>query len=301
MLKDAGAKCLRNGEHMYQAGLVLEGGGMKGVYTSGVLDFFLEKGIEFSSCYGVSAGACSLCSFLSKQKGRAYHVNVDYLGDKDYCSLYSLLKTGDLFGTQMCYYRIPDELYPYDYAAYDRYQGTFYSVVTNIETGEPEYIPIKDMKKDIEAVRASASLPLVSNNVSYHGKLYLDGGISDAIPIKRSLEDGNRRNVVIMTKEVGYRRKPSSVAKLIKLKYRKYPKVYELMKNRHIAYNRTLDYLSEQVKTGNAYLIQPTHKSEVGRIEKDKQRLEALYQEGYLDGQRHYGKLMAYLENGEKT
>ena len=264
---------------------------MKGVYTSGVLDFFLEKGIEFSSCYGVSAGACSLCSFLSKQKGRAYHVNVDYLGDKDYCSLYSLLKTGDLFGAQMCYYRIPDELYPYDYAAYDRYQGTFYSVVTNIETGEPEYIPIKDMKKDIEAVRASASLPLVSNNVSYHGKLYLDGGISDAIPIKRSIEDGNRRNVVIMTKEVGYRRKPSSAAKLIKLKYRKYPKVYELMKNRHIAYNRTLDYLSEQVKTGNAYLIQPTHKSEVGRIEKDKQKLEALYQEGYLDGQRHYKKL----------
>lgn len=281
---------------MFKAGLVLEGGGLKGVYTAGVLDLFLDKGIEFSSCYGVSAGACCLCSFLSKQRGRAYHVNVDYLDDKNYCSLYSLLKTGDFFGAEMCYHRIPDELYPYDYETYDQYQGVFYSVVTNIESGYAEYIPIKDMKKDIDAVRASASLPLVSRNVNYHGKLYLDGGISDAIPLRKSMKDGNHKNVVVMTKEIGYRRKPSSMTSLIKLRYKKYPKVYELMKNRHIAYNETLDFIEEQVKAGNTFLIQPEKKSDVGRIEKDRVKLKALYEEGYQEAADCYEDLLKFLE-----
>ncbi|MDO4464875.1 MAG: patatin family protein [Bacillota bacterium] len=282
---------------MYQAGLVLEGGGMKGVYTSGVLDFFLDKGIEFSSCYGVSAGACSLCSFLSKQRGRAYHTSVDYLEDKNYCSLYSLLKTGDLFGVDMCYYQIPETLNPYDYETFDSYQGNFYSVVTNIETGQPEYIPIKDMKKDIEAIRASASLPLVSRNVEIGGKLYLDGGISDSIPIKRSMQDGNRKNVVVMTKEIGYRRKPSSMLTLTKLRYQKYPRVYELMKNRHNTYNETLDFIEEQVKAGNVFLIRPKTKSDVGRIEKNKEKLTALYEQGYRDASDCYEELIHYLED----
>lgn len=282
---------------MFQAGLVLEGGGFKGVYTSGVLDFFLDKGIMFSSCYGVSAGACSLCSFLSGQRGRAYHVTVDYLEDKNYCSLYSLIKTGDLFGADMCYRKIPDELYPYDYETYEKYQGTFYSVVTNIESGQPEYIPVKDMKNEIDAVRASASLPLVSRNVSFQGKLYLDGGISDAIPLRQSIKDGNRKNVVIMTKEVGYRRKPSSMTSLIKLRYRKYPKVYELMKNRHTAYNETLDFIEEQVKKGSTFLIQPRKASEVGRIEKDRVKLKALYEEGYQEAKERYEDLMKFLED----
>ncbi len=282
---------------MYQAGLVLEGGGMKGVYTSGVLDFFLDKGIEFSSCYGVSAGACSLCSFLSKQRGRAYHVNVDYLDDKNYCSVYSLIKTGDLFGVDMCYHKIPDKLYPYDYEAYNKYQGTFYSVVTNIETGCPEYIPIKDMKCDIDAVRASASLPLVSRNVNYQGSLYLDGGISDAIPLRKSIQDGNAKNVVIMTKEIGYRRKPSAMASLIKLRYRKYPKVYELMKNRHNSYNETLDFIADEVRKGTAFLIQPRKSSNVGRIEKDQSKLKALYEEGYAQAEECYEDLIKFLED----
>lgn len=282
---------------MYQAGLVLEGGGLKGVYTAGVLDFFLDKGIEFSSCYGVSAGACSLCSFLSGQRGRAYHVSVDYLEDKNYCSLYSLLKTGDLFGADMCYRKIPEELYPYDYESYGKYQGTFYSVVTNIESGQPEYIPIKDMKKEIDAVRASASLPLVSRNVSFRGKLYLDGGISDAIPLRQSIKDGNNKNVVIMTKEIGYRRKPSSMTSLIRLRYKKYPKVYELMKNRHIAYNETLDFIKEQVKEGSTFLIQPKKASGVGRIEKDKTKLKALYEEGYQEAKECYEDLVKFLED----
>lgn len=282
---------------MYQTGLVLEGGGMKGVYFSGVLDFFLDKGLEFSSCYGVSAGACSLCSFLSKQRGRAYHTNVDYLEDKNYCSLYSLLKTGDLFGADMCYYQIPEKLNPYDYETFEKYQGKFYSVVTNIETGCPEYIPIKDMHTDIEAIRASASLPLVSRNVKIGDKLYLDGGISDAIPLRKSMEDGNRKNVVVMTKEVGYRRQPSSGVSLIRMRYRKYPKVYELMKDRHNAYNNTLDFLNEEVEKGTVFLIQPKEKSDVGRIEKDRDKLKALYEEGYKEASECYEELLKFLED----
>ena len=281
---------------MYQAGLVLEGGGMNGIFTAGVLDFFLDKGIGFSSCYGVSAGACHLCSFLSKQRGRAYAVGVDYLEDKNYCSVSSLLRTGDLFGVKMCYDDIPNRLSPYDYDAFDAYQGRAFAVVTNIETRRPEYLRLRDMHKVIIAVRASASLPLVSRNVEIGGKLYLDGGLSDSVPIMHSIVDGNRKNVVVLTKEVGYRRKPSKHLGAVRLRYAKYPKIYELMASRHIAYNRMLDYLAEQEKNGQAFVIRPQKASGVGRVEKDKEKLRLLYEEGYAEAERSYERLKAYLE-----
>ncbi len=288
---------------LYQAGLVLEGGGMKGVFTAGVLDFFLDRNIDFAKCYGVSAGACHLCSYLSKQKGRAYAVVTDYLDDKNYWGVSSLLKTGDLFNVDMCYHRIPDSLNPFDYEAYARNRSRGYAVVTNIETGMAEYLPMKDLHTDIDAVRASASLPLVSRNVKIGNRLYLDGGLADPIPLLHSVTDGNRKNVVVMTKEVGYRRKPSEHLGLLKVKYAKYPKVYELMKNRHIEYNKTLDYLEEQVKNGNAFLIQPRQKSDVRRIEKDRDKLKRLYEEGYEEARQHYEELMEYLSetSGNQT
>lgn len=280
---------------MYKAGLVLEGGGMKGVYTAGVLDFFLDKGIEFSSCYGVSAGACHLCSFLSKQRGRAYDISVEYLDDKNYCSVSSLLKTGDLFGVKMCYDDIPNRLNPYDYDTFSAYQGRAFAVVTNIETGRAEYLRLRDMHKDIIAVRASASLPLVSRNVEIDGKLYLDGGLSDSVPIMHSILDGNRKNVVVLTKEVGYRRKPAKHLALVRLRYANYPKVYELMADRHIVYNQMLDYLAAQEKNGQAFVIRPQRSSGVGRVEKDKEKLRLLYEEGYREAEQNYERLMAYL------
>ena len=284
---------------MYQAGLVLEGGGMKGVYTAGVLDFFLDKGIDFWRIYGVSAGACHMCSYMSKQRGRALAVNIDYLGDKNYCSVYSLLKTGDMFNADMCYRQIPDELNPFDHDAFGRYQGKGYAVVTNIETGRAEYLRLRDMHKDIIAVQASASLPMVSRNVEIGGKLYLDGGISDAIPLQKSVIDGNRKNVVIMTKEEGYVRTPTASAQLalIKAKYFKYPKVYELMHERHINYNRQLAYIQRQQENGQAFVIRPKKKSDVGRIEKDPKKLKKLYTEGYNDATACFEELLAYLES----
>lgn len=280
---------------MYQAGLVLEGGGMKGVYTSGVLDFFLDKDIEFARVYGVSAGACSMCSFLSKQRGRAFDVAVDYLDTRKYCSLESLLTTGDLFNVDMCYHLIPDYLYPYDYETFNAYKGKAYSVVTNIETGRPEYLRIRDMEKDIDMIRASASLPLVSRTVKIDGRPYLDGGISDAIPLQKSILDGNRKNIVIMTKEEGYFRKPSGHLELMKLRYLRYPKVYELMAARHNSYNETLTYIENRVADGTAFVIRPKHKSDVGRIEKDKRKLQALYREGCEDAAACFEELRAYL------
>lgn len=286
---------------MYQAGLVLEGGGMKGVYTAGVLDFFLDKKIEFSNCYGVSAGACHLCSYLSGQRGRAYAVSVDYLEDKHYCSAYNVLTTGDLFGVKMCYDDIPNRLNPYDYETFNRYPGKAYAVATNIETGQPEYLRLKEMNRDIIAVRASASLPLVSRNVKIGEKRYLDGGLSDSVPIMHSIVDGNRKNVVVLTKEEGYRRKPSSHLGLVKLRYARYPKIYELMANRHIAYNNMLDYLDAQTANGQAFVIRPRKAGGIGRIEKDREKLRLLYEEGYQDAMDCYEDLLHYLEPGTES
>ena len=282
---------------MYQAGLVLEGGGMKGIYTAGVLDFFLDKEIAFSSCYGVSAGACNMCSYLSGQRKRAYRINVDYLEQKAYCSVQSLLKTGDLFGADMCYGLIPDYLDPYDYEAFSKYAGKAYAVVTNIKTGKAEYLLLEDLHKDTIAVRASASMPLVSRNVKIGNELYLDGGIADSIPIRRSIKDGNPKNVIVMTKEESYNRQPVSSAELalIRARYVRYPKIYELMRERHIAYNSTVEYIEEQKEQGKVFVIRPQHKSDVGRVEKDKDKLTALYQEGYEDAASCYLELLEYL------
>lgn len=282
---------------MYQAGLILEGGGMSGIYTAGVLDFFLDKKIEFSSCYGVSAGACNMCSYLSKQRGRGFDVIADYLDDKHYCGTYSLITTGDIFGVNMCYHTIPEKLNPYDYETFKTYQGKAYAVVTNIVTGKAEYLRISDMKKNIDAIRASASLPLVSRNVSYQGSIYLDGGLADSIPIKRSILGGNEKNVVIMTKEEGYLRQPASMLSFVKARYWRYPQVYRLMKERHTMYNETLSYLQEQVEKGHAFVIRPKRKGDVGRIEKDRKKLQVLYDTGYREAEEKYESLLSYLKD----
>lgn len=281
---------------MYQAGLILEGGGMKGVYTAGILDFFLDKRIVFSSVYGVSAGACHMCSYLSGQRGRAVDVCVDYLNTRRYCSLESLLTTGDLFNVDICYSLIPEYLYPYDYEAFKQYPGKAFSVATDIVTGKPEYFRIRDMKEDIIKIRASASLPLVSRNVKIGGSYYLDGGISDPIPLRQSVMSGNRKNVVIMTKEIGFVRKPSRQLGLIKARYLRYPKVYELMVNRHISYNEQLEYIDSLQQEGSAFVIRPKTASNVGRIEKDADKLRALYQQGYEDAKECYEELIKFLE-----
>lgn len=283
---------------MVDCGLVLEGGGMKGMYTAGVLEYFMEKDLYFKNCYGVSAGACHLCSYISKQKKRAYRVALDYLNDKNYCSMQSLLKTGDLFNVDMCYNKIPNKLDPYDYKAAAKYEGNAYAVVTNIRTGEPEYMPMREMHRDITAVRASASLPLAARNVRIGKDYYLDGGIADAVPIRRAIADGNVKNVVVLTKEVGYIRKQASTAmrSVIKLKYARFPKVYELISDRYKRYNETMQFLDREEKEGRVFVIIPQKANDIGRIEKDREKLEALYQLGYQDAKKLYDELTEFLQ-----
>lgn len=280
---------------MIKAGLVVEGGGMRGVYSSGVLDFFIEKDLFFENNYGVSAGACHLCSYLAKQYKRAFRVNVDYLNDKRYCSVHSLLKTGNLFGAEMLYDIIPNELDLFDYDTYNKNESNFYVVITDIKTGKPEYVKIGDLKKDIIYVRASSSLPLLAQNVKINDKEYLDGGISDSIPIKKSIADGNKKNVVILTRDSTYRKGKNSLMPIIKLKYKKYPNFVKSMADRYIVYNEILDFIKELEDNGDVFVIRPKKPVNIGRTEKNREKLEALYNDGYNDAKDCYEELLKYL------
>lgn len=282
---------------MKEAGLILEGGGMRGVYTAGVLDFFLDKDFIFKNVYGVSAGSCHACSYLSHQRGRAFAISVDYLEDPRYCSIQSLIKTGDLFGAEMCYHTIPDELNPYDYDTIDQFEGNFYAVVTNVKTGKAEYIPIKDSRRDIIAIQASSSLPLLSRNVPIGDQEYLDGGIADSIPIRRSIKDGNKKNVLILTRDPSYRKGPNKLLPVMDHRYRQYPNLVKAIARRHLVYNKTLDFIHQEVEKGNAFVIQPKRPVELGRIEKNKEKLKALYDEGYADAQESYEQLIDFLDH----
>ena len=280
---------------MIKAGLVVEGGGMRGVYSSGVLDFFIEKDLFFENNYCVSAGACHLCSYLAKQYKRAFRVNVDYLNDKRYCSVHSLLKTGNLFGAEMLYDIIPNELDLFDYDTYNKNESNFYVVITDINTGKPEYVKIGDLKKDIIYVRASSSLPLLAQNVKINDKEYLDGGISDSIPIKKSIADGNKKNVVILTRDSTYRKGKNSLMPIIKLKYKKYPNFVKSMADRYIVYNEILDFIKELENNGDVFVIRPKKPVNIGRTEKNREKLEELYNDGYNDAKDCYEELLKYL------
>lgn len=215
-----------------KVGLVLEGGGMRGAFTAGVLDYFLDKNLSFHTCIGVSAGACHACSFLSKQRRRGFETNTDYLEDETYCSFKNLMKTGDLFGVDMCYRKIPEELNPYDYQAFSENPTEFYVVVTNCKTGEAEYKKITDMHRGIHYVRASSSLPLLSRTVWIKNTPYLDGGIADSIPVKQSEKLGNHKQVVVLTRQRGYRKEPNKAMPAAYLRYqREFPKLVARMKN----------------------------------------------------------------------
>ena len=281
---------------MIEAGLVVEGGGMRGVYTAGVLDYFMEKNLYFDDCYGVSAGACHISSYVSKQIGRSMKVTLDYINDKRYCSINSLIKTGDMFGVEMLYDIIPNKLELYDYDTFNKFKGNFYSVVTNCKTGKAEYIKIKDMKKDIIAVRASSSLPLLSRIVEINGKEYLDGGITDSIPIKKSIKDGHKKNVVILTRDKTYRKSKPKFLSFFKLKYKKYPNLVKAIENRYKMYNETLDFLEEEKAKNKVFIIQPKLPVKISRIEKDKDKLKELYDQGYEDAKELYEDLMKFLE-----
>ena len=278
-----------------KTGLVLEGGGMRGIFTAGVLDFFLEKNINVDNCIAVSAGACLGASYMSRQYRRGFDAIADHIDKKEYASFYNLITTGDFFHVDYSYRKIVEEFNPFDNEAYMKNPTVFQAVITNVRTGEPEYPHVKDAIKELIYIRASASLPFLSRMVEIGGELYLDGGVSDPVPLKKSIENGNRKNILILTRDEKYRKKQSKLGKISAVRYRKYPKFVELMNTRYKRYNETLEYIYGLEEKGDIFIIQPEKPLNLGRIEKNREKLEKVYMIGYKEAEKRYEGLIEYL------
>ncbi len=280
-------------------GLVLEGGGVRGIYTAGVLDVFMEHGIEFDAVIGVSAGAIHGCSYLSGQKGRSIRYYKKYCTDPRFMSVKSLMKTGDLVGVDFCYHELPDKLDIYDHETFLKNKTEFYAVCTDLEKGEAEYVRITDMKGQIDYIRASASMPFVSRIVEIDGRKYLDGGCADSIPVEASEKMGYSRNVLILTRDGSYRKTKSKLNTLFKIKYRKYPHFVAKFLRRHIDYNNTLDYIAKKEKEGAAFVIRPKAPLSAGRTGGDPEKVQMTYEAGRKDAEEIIESLRKWLSEGK--
>lgn len=262
-------------------GLVLEGGAMRGLFTAGVLDVLMEAGVKFDGIVGVSAGACFGCNYKSHQPGRAARYNIRYCRDPRYSGLRSLLRTGDIYGADFCYREIPDVLDPFDYETFEADPTEFYVVCTDVHTGRPVYHRMPHARgEEMDWMRASASMPLVSRVVRAGGMELLDGGISDSIPLKFFEEQGYDFNVVVLTQPAGYVKQRNRALPLMRAALRRYPRVVEAMERRHIAYNESLEYVLERERAGAALVIRPEAPLEVGHIEHDPEKLRSAYASG---------------------
>jgi len=282
---------------MNKVGLILEGGGMRGIYTAGVLDFFIEKNIEVDLVVGVSAGGCHGASYLSKQHKRAFHTNVDYIHDKNYLSFSNLIKTGSMFGMDMMFNKIPNELYPYDHETFKKSKSEFVVVATNCITGRAEYFTLTDMQKEILYLQASCSIPMFSNIVDVDGYKLVDGGVSDSIPIEYAIKRGCNKNIVVLTRDKTYsKNKVNSLAtSFIKRKYKKYPNLVRAIENRHINYNKSLDLVKKLEENNDALVIRPKSVVKVSQVEKNYDKLYNLYMDGYNDAKESYDKILNFI------
>ena len=270
-----------------KTGLVLEGGGMRGVFTSGVLDAFMTYDVHFSYIVAVSAGACNGLSYVSRQPRRARMSNIDMLVKYDYIGLRHLVTQGCIFDPELLYDRFPNELVPYDYDTYFSSQSTFEMVVTNCNTGRAEYLTEKsgDRQRLLDICRASSSLPYVSKVIDVDGLPYLDGGIVDSIPVQRAIDMGHERNVLVLTRNRGYRN-TSRDRKIPRFIYKKYPRLRVALSRRIAEYNRQLEMVEDMEDRGIVDVIRPQRPMDVGRMEKDEKKLEALYEEGFVLGEQ---------------
>ncbi|MBQ2824946.1 MAG: patatin family protein [Clostridia bacterium] len=277
-------------------GLVLEGGAMRGMFSAGVMDVLMENGIDFDGVVGVSAGAVFGCNYKSKQIGRTIRYNMKYIKDPRYCSVRSLIKTGDMFGRDFCYNKIPFELDIFDNDTFIKNPLEFYVVATDINTGKAVYKRIDSAdQKGLKYMQASASMPLVSKPVVINGKEYLDGGITDSVPLEFFIQKGYDKNLVILTQPKGYVKNKNSLIPLMKLKLRKYPKLIEAMTNRHIMYNKQTEYTEKMAQKGKAFIIRPSEKLPIGRLEKNPETLKAVYDSGRAEALKNLDKIREYL------
>ena len=278
---------------MYSIGLVLEGGGMRGLYTAGVLEFFLEKGMEFGYIIGVSAGACNAASYISKQKGRNKIVNTKVINDVRFVSFRNLILKGSLFGMDFIFDEIPNQLIPFDYETFYKSPVDFKVTATDCNTGRPVYFNKTNFDQQLTVLRASSSLPLVSPMVRYAGYSLLDGGIADPLPINRAIDDGCKKVIVVLTRNNGYKKEPVNFLEqlLYKIKYRNYPQLIKALMKKHIIYHKAMDYIEYLEQKGQAVVIRPTRTLTVGRYEKNADKLLELHRQGYEDASDTYEKI----------
>lgn len=280
-----------------KTGIVLEGGAMRGMYTAGVLDVFMENGIVFDGAVGTSAGAVFGCNLKSKQIGRTIRYNKKYCRDKRYCSVRSWIRTGDLYGAEFCYHELPAVLDPFDAKTFASSPMEFWCVCTEVETAEPVYHRCTDgAYEDLEYMRGSASMPVVSRPVSIDDHLLLDGGISDSIPLKFIQRQGFSRNVVILTQPREYRKRPLKYAAAVHFFLRRYPNIWKKLKTRHEAYNEQLSYIAECEKRGEVLVIAPDEALGIGSVCHDAKELERVYRIGRTKGEQNLNKVRQFLQ-----
>ncbi len=275
-------------------GLVLEGGGMRGLYTAGVLDAFLEAGIKVDGIVSVSAGALFGVNYLSGQHGRALRYNKKYINRLNYMGFWSWLTTGNMVNKNFAYYKIPLELDVFDQEAFEKSGVPFYVTVTNLETGCPEYHKVDNVFNQMELLRASSALPVVSRTVEWDGKKYLDGGLSDSIPVDFAKSLGFDKLIVILTRPLDYRKKPSS-GKIYKLLYGRYPNFVEVASKRYQRYNDTVEHIIDLENRGEVFIVRPTEDLEIRRLEKNPDKFDDIYQLALTDTEALLKELQSYL------
>lgn len=276
--------------------LVLEGGALRGIYTAGVLDALQKDNIKIDAIIGVSMGTLMALNYLSKQTGRSIRYNLKYCSDRNYIGITSFLKTGEIVNKNFCYYDLPQKLDPFDYETFNDSKIPLYCTVTNVETGKAEYIEIKDALKDTEIVRAGASMPGVSKIVSVQNKKYLDGGVADSIPVKKAIEMGFDKIIVVLTRPFGYRKKKYS-PKIFQLLYWNYPKFRKTLKNRNGFYNQTLNQIEEWEKEKRIFVIRPSERIPIKRIEHNPKIVQAQYDLGFKDFSNKRQDLHQYMKS----
>lgn len=288
---------------MQKVAMVLEGGGMRGIFTAGVLDVLMENNIDVDCIIGVSAGALFGANYFSKQKGRALRYNKKYLGDKRYISTRSLILTGNLVNKDFAYYKITKELEPFDNETFIKAKKDYYATTTNIETGKPEYLKITDVYNQLEELRATSAMPFASKIIKINNKQYLDGGISDSIPIEKCKSLGYQKIIVILTQPLNYKKYPITKKQLslVKLKYHRYPNLINTIENRYINYNNTIDKIIDMENKKEIFVIRPSQKINIPITSGNKNKIQEVYDMGITEGNKVISKLKQYLKTNKKV
>ena len=275
--------------------LVLEGGAKRGIYTAGVLDVLLENNLLADAVFGVSAGAIHGCTYAAKQTGRSIRYNLKYGNDPRFGSVQNWLKTGNIVDTEFCYHALPDSLDPFDHQTFETSGIKFYAVCSNVETGQADYIHCSELRTKIDYIRASASLPFFSEIVEIDGKKLLDGGICDSIPLKAAQQHGFDKNIVILTRPAGYRKKPSFNRFLAKITYKKFPLFAKAIINRATMYNQELDYVAEQEKSEKTLVLRPSKFINIKHLEQNLAIVKQMYELGRSDALKNLEKIRRFL------